>query len=62
MGYYGQMIGRRIEGILIPIVATPWFNHEGLGFDGRGENFMTMKTIFLKVKDMIELNFSSEER
>jgi hypothetical protein len=53
MGYDGQGLGKRSQGILSPIVATPWFKHEGLGFDGRMENPMTMKTIFLKDKDML---------
>jgi hypothetical protein len=45
----------RSEGILIPIVATPWVKHEGLGFDERMENPLTMKTIFVKAKDMSNL-------
>jgi hypothetical protein len=61
MGYDGQGIGKRRQGILSPIVATPWVKHEGLGFDGRVENPMTMKTIFVKDKDMSELAFSSRE-
>jgi hypothetical protein len=50
MGYDGQGIGKRRQGILSPIVATPWVKHEGLGFNGRGENPMTMKTTFVKEK------------
>jgi hypothetical protein len=49
MGYDGQGIGKRRQGILSPIVVTPWAKHEGLGFDGRSENSITMKkTIFVK--------------
>jgi tuftelin-interacting protein 11 len=61
MGYDGQGLGKRRQGILSPIVATPWVKHEGLGFDGRCENPMTMKTIFVKAKDMSELAYSSEK-
>jgi hypothetical protein len=61
MGYDGQGIGKRRQGILSPIVATSRVKHEGLGFDGRGENPMTMKTTFVKVKDMAELAYSFEE-
>jgi hypothetical protein len=61
MGYDGKGIGKRRQGILIPIVVTPWAKHEGLGFDGRSENSITMKTIFVKEKDMLELDFSSGE-
>jgi hypothetical protein len=43
------------------IVATSWVNHEGLGFDGRSENSITMKTIFVNEKYMLELDFSSRE-
>jgi hypothetical protein len=59
MGYDGQGLGKRRQGILSPIVATLWVKHEGLGFNGRGENPMTMKTTFVKVKDMTELACSS---
>jgi hypothetical protein len=45
MGYDGQGLGKRRQGILSPIVATPRAKHEGLGFDGRSENPITMKTI-----------------
>jgi hypothetical protein len=62
MGYDGQGLGKRRQGILSPIVATPWVKHEGLGFNGRMENPMTMKTIFVKAKDMSELACSSRER
>jgi hypothetical protein len=55
MGYDGQGLGKRRQGILSPIVATLRVKHEGLGFDGRGENPMTMKTTFVKEKDMVEL-------
>jgi hypothetical protein len=55
MGYDGQGIGKKIQGILIPIVVSFRAKHEGLGFDGRSENPMTMKTIFVKAKDMLEL-------
>jgi hypothetical protein len=62
MGYDGQGIGKRRQGILSPIVVTPWAKHEGLGFDGRSENSITMKkTIFVKEKDMSELACSSGE-
>jgi hypothetical protein len=61
MGYDGQGIGKRRQGILSPIVVTPRAKHEGLGFDGRSENSITMKTIFMKEKDMLELDCSSRE-
>jgi hypothetical protein len=48
MGYDGQGLGKSRQGILSPIVATPWAKHEGLGFDGRSENSITMKKIFVK--------------
>jgi tuftelin-interacting protein 11 len=31
MGYYGQGIGKRIQGILSPILVVPMAKHEGLG-------------------------------
>jgi hypothetical protein len=34
MGYDGQGIYKRRQGILSPIVVTPRAKHEGLGFDG----------------------------
>ena len=61
MGYDGQGPVKRRQGILIPIVATPREKHEGLGFDGKSENAITVKTIFMKEKDMLELDFSSGE-
>jgi hypothetical protein len=39
----------------------PRAKHEGLGFDGRSENSITMKTIFVKEKDMPELACSLGE-
>jgi hypothetical protein len=48
-------------GILSPIIATPWFKHEGLGSHGRMESTVTMKTTFVKVKYMSELSYSSRE-
>jgi hypothetical protein len=62
MGYDGKSIGKRNQGILSPIVATPRVKHRLLGFDGRGENPMTMKTTFVKEKYMEELACSLEER
>jgi hypothetical protein len=62
MGYDGQGIGKRTQGILIPIIDTPWVKHKGLCFDGILENSMTMKTTFVKDKDMSKLAFSLEER
>jgi hypothetical protein len=61
MGYDGQGLGKMRHGILSPIVVTPWSKHEGLGFDGRSENSITMKTIFAKGKYMLELACSSRE-
>jgi hypothetical protein len=55
IGYDGQEIGKRREVILSPIVATPCFKYECLGFIGRGKNPMTMKNTFLKVEDMTNL-------
>jgi tuftelin-interacting protein 11 len=34
MGYDGQGLGKRSQGIISPIVATQRAKHEGLGFDG----------------------------
>jgi tuftelin-interacting protein 11 len=62
MGYDGQGLGKRRQGILSPIVATPWVKHEGLGFDGRVENPMTMKTIFVKEKDMKRVGLLIREK
>jgi hypothetical protein len=60
--YDGKGLGKRRQCILIPIVVTPWAKHEGLGFDGRGENSIIMKkTIFVKETNMLELAFSSGE-
>jgi len=59
MGYHGQGLGNRRQGILKPIVATPWVKHEGMGFDGKGKN-PTMKTTFVKVKNMTYLDYSSK--
>jgi len=47
MGYDGQGIGKTRQGILSSIVSTPWFKHEGLGFDYRMENPMTIMTNFV---------------
>jgi hypothetical protein len=49
MSFDGQGIGNRIKGTL------------SLGFNGRCENPMTMKTIFLKVKYMLEFLCMSRE-
>jgi len=46
---------------LSTIVATPWVKHEGLGFDGRMENTMNIKTIFLKDKYMPDSAYSLGE-
>jgi len=61
MGYDGQGLRKTRQGILSPIVATPWVKHEGLGFDERMENPITMKTILRKDKDMLELAYSLGE-
>jgi hypothetical protein len=61
MGYDGHEVRKRRQGILNTIVATPWVKHEDLGFDGRGENPMTMKTKFVKEKNMLELAYSLGE-
>jgi hypothetical protein len=62
MGYDGQGLGKRRQGILSPIVAAPRVKHEGLGFDGRKEKAMNNKTTFVKEKDMEELACSLEGR
>lgn len=62
ISYDGEGLGKRIQGILSPIVATPWVKHEGLGFGGIMENYMSMKTTFVKEKDMKELACSSGEK
>jgi hypothetical protein len=49
-------------GITSPIIATMWVKHEGLGFDGRVIKNMIMKNIFMKEKDVPELDDSSGER
>jgi hypothetical protein len=61
MGYDGKGIGNRRQGILSSIVATMWVKHKGLGFDGKGAKTMTMNTIFVKAKDMLELACSLGE-
>jgi hypothetical protein len=61
MGYDGHGIRKRRQGIMSPIVATLWFKHEGLVFNGRSENPMTMKIIFMKAKDMPKLACSLGE-
>jgi hypothetical protein len=38
------------QGFLIPIIVTPWDKNEGLVFDGRSENSITIKTIFREGK------------
>jgi hypothetical protein len=62
MGYDGQGIGRRKQGILNPIIDMSWVKHEGLCFDGGDAKPMTMKTTFVRKKDMPEFPYSSEER
>jgi hypothetical protein len=59
MVYDGQGLGKRRQGILSPIVFTPWAKLEGLGFDGRShENSFTIKkTIFVKEKEMFKLSY-----
>jgi hypothetical protein len=37
LGYDGQGIGKRRQGIISTIVATLWVKHEGLGFNVRVE-------------------------
>jgi len=59
MGYDGKMIDKRGQWILSPIIIAHRDKHECLGFDGRSENAMTIKTIFENSKDTIELDFSS---
>jgi hypothetical protein len=55
MGYDGQRIGKRSHVILSSIFTKQKAKHEGSGFDGRVENTMTMKTTFMKHKDIPEL-------
>jgi hypothetical protein len=62
MGYDRKGIEKRRQGIINPIVAMSRLKHGGLGFNKRGENTMTMKTTFVKVKDMVELVLSSKEK
>jgi hypothetical protein len=61
MGYDGKGIGNMRQGILSSIVATMWVNHKGLGFDGKGAKPMTIKAIFVKANNMLELACSSRE-
>jgi hypothetical protein len=62
MGCDGQVLRKKIRVILSPIVVAPRVKHEGPGFNGKEENCMTMKTTFVKTKDMIELTCSSKGR
>lgn len=62
MGYDGQGLGKRRQGILSHIVVTPWAKHEGLGFDGENEKATNNKITFVKAKNMVELACSSEGR
>jgi len=58
MGYDGQGLGKRRQGILSPIVATPRVKHEGSSFDARGANPMTMNTIFVKATSLMHLKLA----
>jgi len=60
-GYDGQGLCKRRQEIFNLIVATLWVNPKSLDFDGIFENTTTMKTIFVRVKDMTELAYSLEE-
>jgi len=59
MVYDGQGIWKRKQGIVSLITIEMRFKHEGLDFNGRGENPMTMKTSYVKEKYMVALAFSS---
>jgi len=61
MGYDGKGLGKTRQRILSPVVSTSWFKHEGLGFNGRKEEPVTRKTIFVKAKYMPKLVFSLGE-
>jgi hypothetical protein len=58
MGYHGQGLCKRRQRTLSPFVAMPRAKYEGLGFDGKRENSITVKTIFMKEKDMLNFSFS----
>jgi hypothetical protein len=52
MGYDGKRIGKRRQGILIPILVATWVKHEGLRFNDKNKKDMNNKTTFVKEKDM----------
>ena len=55
MRYHGHGLSKCSQGMLNPIVATPWAKHEGLGFNGKMDNSMSMKTTFVKGQDRMQL-------
>jgi hypothetical protein len=60
MGYDGQGLGKRRQGILSPIIVALRVKHEGLGLDGINEKAMNKKITFVNEKDMVELTCSLE--
>lgn len=55
MGYDKLGLGKRRQGISCPVVTTLWAKHEGLGFDGRSGNSITIKNFFVNATYMPEL-------
>ena len=51
MVYNGHGLGKRNQGILIPIVVELRFKHEFIRYDGRNNKAMEFKTIFMNSKD-----------
>jgi hypothetical protein len=62
MSYDGQGIGKRSQGIIIPIVAKPRVKHEGLIFSCAKDKAMINKITFVKAKNEVYLAFSIGER
>lgn len=55
MGYNGQGLDKRSQGIITPIVVEVRVNHEGLGFGGTNEKAIATKITFVKAKDVVDL-------
>ena len=62
MGYDGQALGCRSRGMVSLTVVELAIKYEYPGFDGTEEKAMTTKITFVKVKDVVELAYSLEEK